>query len=161
MKKILYLGVIAALVFYFGYSSIQADKAKEARLATYKAKLEASRAQEEACLKNPSCLDNRAKKLSKDEKRVVHSATGNSFLYGEFCISKCSDFIAGYDWADKRGISKEYGCSEHIGLFGEGCLGYIEDRKDELSSDNDPHYENFLEEPEPEFDCRPGRFRDC
>jgi len=133
------------------------DDEKESRLEAYKVQLEASKAQEEACKKDPSCLDSRAKKLSKDERRVAHSATGNSFLYGELCINNCSEFIAGYDWADKRGITKGFGCKEHTGFFIEGCLAYVEERKEELHTDDDTPYVDEWDAP----DCRPGRHGDC
>lgn len=148
------------LTFFVLLISTSCSDDKKSRQDLYKAKLEVAKAQEEVCKKDSSCLDERAKKLSKDEQRVAHSETGNSFLDGKLCINECSEFIAGYDWADKRGITKEFGCIEHIGLFGEGCLGYVEDSKEGLHTDDASDYEyEYGQDNAP--DCRPGRHGDC
>lgn len=98
-------------------NSIEASKEK---------KLEKER-KELACKASNKCQNDKAKWNSKFSDSVVASTTGLKFYKGSRCSSNCSGHIAGYNWAKKRGITKEFGCNGKSNSFTKGCLLYIDD----------------------------------
>ena len=76
------------------------------------------------------------------------------FFKGQECSRDCSGHMAGYDWAEERGISKEEGCRGNSQSFIDGCLLYVAERLDELRGGDEV-------DDDPRQSCTPGRYGDC
>lgn len=61
----------------------------------------------------------------REKKKVTQQATYTFMGYG--CISDCSGHIAGYDWAQRKGIDDESDCKGRSLSFIEGCVAYVEE----------------------------------
>ena len=88
-----------------------------------------------ACLINPACQDRRARTLSLFDSEPVRSSTGKLFFKGKRCTDDCSGHLAGYKWAAQFGATKEEICIGKSESFQEGCIAYVDDRKDEIASE--------------------------
>ena len=91
------------------------------------------------CELSPSCQNNEAMDESYKSAHPIKSKTGVSFFKGSECPDDCSEHVAGYNWAEVRGISKKAGCNGYNVSFQEGCLLYVSHRAYEMS---DPDYED-------------------
>jgi hypothetical protein len=61
-----------------------------------------------------------------------------------FCTDDCSGHLAGYDWAEEKGIDDEDVCenlSTNSESFKEGCRAYVngDDRDDDRLEDDSSH----------------------
>jgi len=48
---------------------------------------------------------------------------------GYDCTSDCSGHQAGYDWAERNGISDATDCDGNSQSFNEGCQAYVEEQQ--------------------------------
>lgn len=48
------------------------------------------------------------------------------YFYEYKCVDDCSGHYAGYDWAEKKGITNEEDCVGDSQSFVEGCKVYVE-----------------------------------
>ena len=143
--------IFGAVIFgIFAYS----DYAKQQ-------KIEARAAKEAACQANPACRTKKANDearyqslLSKEPKR---STSGAIYFKGYKCSADCAGHIAGYEWAEERGISKEEGCYGRSDSFNEGCLLYVSERVSELEESG----REAGRDSEERESCTPGRYGDC
>lgn len=139
-KSWVFFGLLAALVVFLQYNEYQKKQAREQKRAERKA----------ACLISPSCQDDIARRDSElYTGRVTRSKFGRYYFNGKACTDDCSGHVAGFNWAEERGISKEAGCEDGKSIsFIEGCEAYVEAVQDELNSED---YEPDM--PEPEYYC--------
>lgn len=139
-----WLIVIAIFVGTFWYNYYEKEQRKERQ-----------RAKEAACLVDPVCraqkADFRARMDSIFQRGVVGSLTGTFFFRGRTCLDDCTGHIAGYEWASRLGISKEFGCGGKSDSFIEGCLQYVQEQS---SADEDESIDD-------RDSCTPGRYGDC
>ncbi|KAB2763058.1 hypothetical protein [Brucella anthropi] len=56
---------------------------------------------------------------------------------GYDCTEDCSGHKAGYDWAERNGISNKDDCSGNSNSFEEGCKAYVEDSDRGSDEDDD------------------------
>lgn len=64
-----------------------------------------------------------------DERTDVQAdalANEHRHFHGYVCSDDCSGHRAGYDWAERKGITLEDDCPDDSNSFFEGCLAYIE-----------------------------------
>ncbi len=117
-------------------------------------------AQAAACQANPTCRDEKANQKALFRSYIssspIHSTTGAIYFKGKVCKGDCSGHIAGYKWAEERGISKDEGCTAQSQSFNEGCMQYVSDRVDELGGKSD-----IIEHDRDESCTRGGRYGDC
>lgn len=50
---------------------------------------------------------------------------GRRTFKGYVCLDDCSGHIAGYRWAERKGIDDEDDCAGNSRSFTEGCLAYV------------------------------------
>ncbi len=101
-----------------------------------RAEEEAKIASEKVCAVSVECQDERASFRSEflQTDAPVQSTTGALFYKGQRCTSDCSGHVAGYRWAEIRGISKSAGCANRSQSFFEGCMIYAKERAGELET---------------------------
>ena len=85
--------------------------------------------------------------LSGDDNEVASSPSPSDELYshGKRCTIDCSGHDAGYEWAERKGISDASDCGGKSQSFIEGCESYAEengsserlDRENDADEDND------------------------
>ena len=63
--------------------------------------------------------------IIRKEKSVEQSSSG--YYKGFECASNCSGHIAGYDWAEEKGIDDPRDCGGNSESFIEGCISYVLD----------------------------------
>lgn len=64
---------------------------------------------------------------------------------GMFCTDDCSGHIAGYQWAEERGISKDTGCTGNSRSFIRGCMQYVTERVEEIVAEREAELNAELE----------------
>lgn len=137
---------IISLWLYSDYKKQQNAEKREAQVA--------------ACQANPTCRDEKANQKALFRSYIssspIHSTTGVIYFKGKVCKGDCSGHIAGYKWAEERGISKDEGCTAQSQSFNEGCMQYVSDRVDELGGKSD-----VIEHDRDESCTRGGRYGDC
>jgi hypothetical protein len=131
------LGVSFIFMHYYYYLERQEKEQKRAERSA-------------ACLVSPSCQDEAARGESAlYSGKAIRSKSGRYYFNGKACTDYCSGHVAGFNWAEERGISKEAGCEDGKSIsFIEGCEAYVEAVQDELNSED---YEPDM--PEPEYYC--------
>jgi hypothetical protein len=138
-SKLFYAALGVSFIFTHYYYYLERQE-KEQKRAERKA----------ACLISSSCQDDIARRDSElYTGRVTRSKFGRYYFNGKACTDDCSGHVAGFSWAEERGISKEAGCEDGKSIsFIEGCEAYVEAVQDELNSED---YEPDM--PEPEYYC--------
>lgn len=58
-------------------------------------------------------------------REVTPERTGIAGFRGYSCRSDCSGHRAGYDWARRRGVSRQSACSGNSQSFIEGCWAWV------------------------------------
>lgn len=48
-------------------------------------------------------------------------------FYGYYCTDDCSGHQAGWEWAERNGVTDTYECSGRSQSFIEGCWAYVEE----------------------------------
>jgi len=48
-------------------------------------------------------------------------------FYGYYCTDDCSGHQAGWDWAERNGVTETHECGGRSQSFIEGCLAYVEE----------------------------------
>lgn len=74
-----------------------------------------------------------------------NSTTTLSYNYGQSfggyeCTDNCSGHKAGFEWAERNGITDEYECVSNSASFDEGCAVYVDDPYRDPDFDDDGKY---------------------
>ncbi|RUX78264.1 hypothetical protein EN925_03800 [Mesorhizobium sp. M7A.F.Ca.US.006.04.2.1] len=60
---------------------------------------------------------------------TAYPAVAQQTFEGYDCTAGCSGHQAGYDWAERNGISDANDCDGNSQSFNEGCQAYVEEQQ--------------------------------
>jgi hypothetical protein len=63
--------------------------------------------------------------FSEDEKFLPESSESQKTYKGYECTDDCSGHEAGYEWAQRKGITDPDDCGGNSNSFIEGCKSYV------------------------------------
>jgi hypothetical protein len=63
-----------------------------------------------------------------DESKEVNVKNQSETFKGEICTGDCSGHKAGYNWAEKKGITNPSDCGGNSNSFIEGCRSYAREQ---------------------------------
>lgn len=61
---------------------------------------------------------------------ISTNAHAQTFM-GYACIENCSGHEAGYNWAERKGVTDPSDCTGNSNSFIEGCQAYTEEQQEE------------------------------
>jgi hypothetical protein len=64
------------------------------------------------------------------ERADIQKHDGMYFFHGVRCPDDCSQHLAGFDWAARRGIDNETMCVNSSDSFVQGCRIWVEEMSD-------------------------------
>lgn len=79
---------------------------------------------------------------------LIASVSHAQTFEGYDCTQDCSGHEAGYDWAQRRGVTDESDCGGNSNSFIEGCRAYAEENDTSASDENSDQIDGQTNEDE-------------